>query len=195
MRKIWWITLWEFVIVLCIIIALVVTIIPKVNLLQAKARDAERKSGLNQLKIILTNYKNTNGIYPSWSWSISDMLADLVPVYIRTLPKDPWWPDIITIHGWQVVTWDYLYLWLEYKQWYVIMSVNEVWWDNANWISNRASNSLTGANPWFINTTTTVDVIKRNLCSSVSQGTIWRNNTICTANIDLYEAKYIIAEK
>lgn len=168
---------------------------PKVNLLQAKARDAERKSNLSQLRTILTNYKNTNGIYPSGSWSVSDLLSDLVPVYIRVLPKDPWWEDIVTIHGWQVVTGDYLYLWLEYKQWYVIMSVNEVWWDNANWISSRASNSLTWANPWFIGNKITVEIIKRNLCSSVSQWSISRTNNVCNANIDLYEAKYIIAEK
>ncbi len=168
---------------------------PKVNLLQAKARDAERKSNLSQLRTILTNYKNTNGIYPSGSWSVSDVLSDLAPVYIRTLPQDPWWTDIITIHGWQVVTWDYLYLWLEYKQWYVIMSVHEVWWNNANWISNRASNSLTWANPWFIDSKTTIDTIRRNLCSSVSQWIISRKDNICNANIDLYEAKYIIVEK
>lgn len=182
-------------IVVIIIIVFLVTIVPKVTLLQSTARDADRKSDLNHLQITLTNYHHTNRIYPSWSWSLSDVLSDLVPVYIRMLPQDPWWSDIITIHGWQVVTWDYLYIWLEYKQWYAIMSVSEAWWDNANWISNRASNSLTGTNPWFINNTTTVNLIKKNLCSTVSQGTIWRNNTICTANIDLYEAKYIIAEK
>ncbi len=171
------------------------SVLPRLAWIQWRARDVERKSNIQQIISALTNYQLNNDIYIGWSWAVTTILKELAPVYIRTLPKDPSWNDINTIHWSQSVKGEYLYLSLESKKWYVVMSVSEWWWMHANWISNASSLTLTWLYPWFISSNEQLATINRSLCSSVSDGVISRTWNICNGLLDQYEAKYIVARK
>lgn len=193
--KIKWFTLLEMIIILIIIGIFVISILPRLSWIQSRARDVERKSNLQQIVAALTNYQLNNGRYIWWSWVVNTTLKELVPVYIRTLPKDPYWDKITTIHWSQKALGDYIYLSLETKKWYTLMSVSEWWWMHANWISNALSTTLTGWYPWFINLNTKISTINKLLCSEVSNGIISRKGNVCTGILDKHEAKYIVARK
>lgn len=190
-----WFTFLELIVILIIIGLFVTSVLPRLSWIQWRARDVERKSNIQQIISALTNYQLNNGIYVGWSWAVSTALKELAPVYIRTLPKDPYWNDISTVHWSQSVQGEYIYLSLESKKWYVVMSVSEWWWMHANWISNASSLSLTWVHPWFINSTDKTSTINRLLCSEVSDGMISRTGNICTAVLSEYEAKYIVVRK
>jgi type II secretory pathway pseudopilin PulG len=190
-----WFTLLEVIIILIIIGLFMTSVLPRLAWIQWRARDVERKSNIQQIISALTNYQLNNGVYIWWSWAVTTVLKELAPVYIRTLPKDPSWNDINTVHWSQSVKGEYLYLSLESKKWYVVMSVSEWWWMHANWISNASSLTLTWLHPWFISSNEQLAAINRSLCSSVSDGMMSRTWNICNWLLDQYEAKYIVARK
>ena len=81
-------TLVEMLIVVVIIGILASALIPRLTWAQWRARDAARKSALNQLSTALSTYFSDNGVYTG-SWCADDLAADLVPDYITSIPRDP----------------------------------------------------------------------------------------------------------
>jgi prepilin-type N-terminal cleavage/methylation domain-containing protein len=188
-------TLVEMLIVIIIIGLLAVALVPKLTAIQGRARDVARKWDIQQLAVWLASYQLSNNLYPSWFWSVSQTLTGLAPVYLRSLPKDPFWNSITTTNWSQSVLWEYLYLSLESNKWYVLIAVSEWGGVNANWISDSTSTSMTGSLPGLISASDTVDTINKWLCTTVSNGILWRIGNVCTANYSLYQAKYIVATK
>lgn len=99
-------TLIELLVVIAIIGVLASVVLASVNTARAKSRDARRKADLNQLRLALELYYDTNGAYPpsapgpSWYSSESpqcctatnnggNWIPGLAPTYIPVLPRDP----------------------------------------------------------------------------------------------------------
>ncbi len=189
MRKtIWWFTIIEVLIIVIILGILVLLGLPKMRTLQTRTRDVVRQWDLNQLNTALQNYRTQNQSYPTTSWSINTVLANLMPVYIRSLPSDPQ-SNLHTTHATQSALWSYLYIPVENNQWYVLMAINESW--KGNRISNTNSTSLTGVQPWFISPSITIKDLQYNICLSTTSWPIARNNRKCTANLKQHEIKFI----
>jgi prepilin-type N-terminal cleavage/methylation domain-containing protein len=59
----------------------------------AKARDAERKAELQQIRSALELYRSDNGTYPVSGWVSSSQgdswIPGLTPNYLKIVPKDP----------------------------------------------------------------------------------------------------------
>ncbi len=81
-------TLVEMLIVVVIIGILAAALIPRLTGAQWRARDAARKSSLNQLSTALSTYFSDNGVYTG-NGCADDLAADLVPDYITSIPRDP----------------------------------------------------------------------------------------------------------
>ena len=103
-RKEFGFTLIELLVVIAIIGVLASTVLASVNSARAKARDARRKADLNQLRLALELYYDTNGAYPPSAagpnWYSSEpgdngsnnggnWIPGLTPTYIPILPRDP----------------------------------------------------------------------------------------------------------
>lgn len=188
-------TLVEMLVVIIIIGILAVALIPRLTAIQGRARDVARKGDLQQLAVWLASYQLSNTTYPSGSGAISQSLPWLSPLYLRSLPRDPYGSTITTTNWSQGAVWEYLYISLESNKAYVLISVNEWGWINANWISHSTSTSMTWSLPGLIAPTAQVDIINKSLCTSMSNGLLSRTGNICTADYKAYQAKYIIASK
>ena len=82
-------TLIEMLIVIVIIGILAAALIPRLNGMQARARDAARKADLNQLGTAITAYFTDFGQYPGTAdHDLSDFDAQLSP-YLSSIPTDP----------------------------------------------------------------------------------------------------------
>jgi general secretion pathway protein G len=80
-------TLLELLIVIVIIGILAVLIIPNLTSGPQRARDAQRKSDLRNMKTALETYFNDSNAYPSGNYA--GLPAVLQPNYIKTVPFDP----------------------------------------------------------------------------------------------------------
>lgn len=81
-------TLLELLIVIVIIAILVVLIVPNLISGPQRARDAQRKTDLRNLKTSLETYYNDSNSYPtSANWK-TDLSAGTTP-YMKTIPTDP----------------------------------------------------------------------------------------------------------
>jgi len=83
-------TLIEMLIVIVIIGILASALIPRLNNMQARARDAARKADLNQLGTAITAYFTDFGQYPgTGAHDINEFAAKLAPSYLSSIPSDP----------------------------------------------------------------------------------------------------------
>lgn len=80
-------TLLELLIVIVIIGILAVLIIPNLASGPQRARDAQRKSDLRNVKTALETYYNDNNAYPTGNFGA--LSAALTPNYMKTVPTDP----------------------------------------------------------------------------------------------------------
>lgn len=78
-------TLLELVVVVVVVAILALLIIPNLLSGPARARDAQRKADLRNIKTSLESYYNDNGFYPN---SLSQLEGGAVP-YIKQVPTDP----------------------------------------------------------------------------------------------------------
>lgn len=148
-------TLVEMLIVVVIIGILSAALLPRLQGAQSSARDAARRSDLNQLGSAILSYYNNRGEYPwpksctgfsnlteSYTWMIPavcirDTLMQVVE--LSSLPTDPnkgnsfkYWPtnNLATISWWQ-----YWYIKMKKNSiddwWYLLMARSETeWWSN-----------------------------------------------------------------
>ena len=141
-------TLVEMLIVVVIIGILSAALLPRLQGAQSSARDAARRSDLNQLGSAILSYYNNRGEYP-WTWNdgkcipAKNISADLMSVVeLSSLPTDPnknnqisftsewlWsWSDTIGSgqYGYLVVTKNTIP-----QGWYVLIARTETeWWSN-----------------------------------------------------------------
>src|SRR4051812_10290165 len=84
-------TLLELLIVIDIIGILAVLIVPNLTAGPQRARDAQRKSDMRNVKTALETYFNDNNQYPGGSGAsgYTALSGFLIPTYIKTLPADP----------------------------------------------------------------------------------------------------------
>lgn len=84
-------TLLELLIVIVIIGILAVLIVPNLTAGPQRARDAQRKSDMRNVKTALETYFNDNNQYPGGAGTsgYTGLSTYLVPTYIKTLPVDP----------------------------------------------------------------------------------------------------------
>ncbi|MBI2798536.1 prepilin-type N-terminal cleavage/methylation domain-containing protein [Candidatus Saccharibacteria bacterium] len=78
-------TLLELVIVIVVIGILAFLIVPQLLTGPARARDAQRKIDLRNIKTALENYYNEQGAYPT---TLTALEGGSIP-YIKTVPTDP----------------------------------------------------------------------------------------------------------
>lgn len=81
-------TLLELLIVIVIIGILAVLIVPNLTAGPKRARDAQRKSDLRNVKTALESYFNDNNVYPNAA-NYAALSTSLVPGLIKALPADP----------------------------------------------------------------------------------------------------------
>jgi len=99
-------TLIELLIVIAIIGILAVAMLPSVLSGPASARNVIRKKALLTLQAVIELYKDNTGSYPStsgaWWYENSghptDYIPNLVPDYVKILPRDPM-PNVQTVCG------------------------------------------------------------------------------------------------
>ncbi len=84
-------TLLELLIVIVIIGILAVLIVPNLTAGPQRARDAQRKSDMRNVKTALETYFNDNNQYPGGAGAsgYTALTGFLVPTYIKTMPVDP----------------------------------------------------------------------------------------------------------
>jgi len=89
-------TLIELLVVISIIGILATLMISRYGMAEKSARDAERKSDLNQYRIALENYAvKTGGVYPAYPTTVVDpsnptgLCGKLQPNYLSACPQDP----------------------------------------------------------------------------------------------------------
>ena len=146
-------TLVEMLIVVVIIGILSAALLPRLQGAQSSARDAARRSDLNQLGSAILSYYNNRGEYP-WSWEdgkcipASNISADLMSVVeLSSLPTDPnknnqikfeseeWW-----LFSWCDTIWSWQYGYLVAtkntidKWWYILIARSETEW-GSNFLS------------------------------------------------------------
>ena len=177
-------TLVEMLIVVVIIGILSAALLPRLQGAQSSARDAARRSDLNQLGSAILSYYNNRGEYP-WTGEdgkcipAKDISADLMSVVeLSSLPTDPnknntikfeseeWW-----LFSWctEIWSWQYGYLVAEKntipKWWYILIARSETEW-GSNFLSTiQASWDLMNFK-WC----TSFAQVKESKCSSHDQG-------------------------
>ncbi len=84
-------TLIELLIVIAIIGILSATVLVSLNQTRVKARDALRKSDINQVRTALELYYFDNGTYPvdGSATRLGEISSALVPKYMPKIPSDP----------------------------------------------------------------------------------------------------------
>lgn len=85
-------TLIELLVVIAIIGILASVVLASLNSARTKARDAERKSELHQLRLALEMYRNDNNSYPAtdgWIEPTGTILAALQTGGYMNMPTDP----------------------------------------------------------------------------------------------------------
>lgn len=99
-------------IVIVIIGILAVTLIPRLQLAQAKARNVARKADINQISVWVSMYKELEWAFPSNLWQVVSAW------YIKSIPKDPRITSTDPCNGtwspaWAVrqSSWFYFYAW------------------------------------------------------------------------------------
>ncbi len=79
-------TLIELLTVIAIIGILASIVLVSLSSAESKGRDAKRISDIRTIQLALEEYYNDNGHYPD---TYSDLVTDLVPTYIPSMPLDP----------------------------------------------------------------------------------------------------------
>ncbi len=88
-------TLIELLAVIAIIALLAGAILLALGPVRGKARDARRKTDLNQLQTALEAFNDDNGFYPKASGSLTsdrsnpNWISGLAPKYLKVVPSDP----------------------------------------------------------------------------------------------------------
>ena len=82
-------TLIEMLIVIVIIGILAAVLIPRLQNLQASARDTKRIADVTQVATALSAYYLDFGRYPTERTANIDDGINLVPIYLTSIPKDP----------------------------------------------------------------------------------------------------------
>jgi len=131
-------TLVELLIVIIIIGILMSALLPRLKWAQEKARDTSRKANLAQISTALDMYFNTEGNYPVGN-CMSDISWDLVPTYMRNIPKDPQESRTTSwTQQWWCTSWVYAYTDLTKngasRWWAAVIANVESYWRVANWV-------------------------------------------------------------
>lgn len=82
-------TLIELLVVIAIIGVLASIVLASLNTARKKSRDTRRVADMNQARLALELYYDSNRRYPDTSSAISSTAAGLVPTYIASWPTDP----------------------------------------------------------------------------------------------------------
>jgi prepilin-type N-terminal cleavage/methylation domain-containing protein len=80
-------TLIELLVVIAIIGILASIVLVSLSGAESKGRDAKRISDIRTIQLALEEFYNDHNYYPD---NYTDMVADLVPSYIPTMPLDPY---------------------------------------------------------------------------------------------------------
>ena len=89
MKKSQGFTLIEILVVVTIIVLLTASAVVTYSIFFKQARDAKRKTDLEQVRAALEMYRSNNDTYPvGLSWAILSSLTSPV-IYIQSLPSDP----------------------------------------------------------------------------------------------------------
>lgn len=180
-----WFTLLEVLIVIVILGLLAIALVPKMSGFQARARDVARKSDMQQISQALATYKASNGIYLSSPQlvPISNILTPLVTWNIITkLPQDPY-NNINHPYQYASATDD--------NQMYILATLNEWWWVNANYAQSFFANLPVNIMPNPMTLGFLTNVL---FCKKVEQ---WTSNRVawwnCTADVAGKDVLYMIA--
>lgn len=146
-------TLVEMLIVVVIIGILSAALLPRLQGAQSSARDAARRSDLNQLGSAILSYYNNRGEYPwpttggtAYSWVIAAKLIQdelMSVVELSSLPTDPnknneidfSWANWLFANQTKVSGWQYWYIRVMKNTipnwWYLLIARTETeWWSN-----------------------------------------------------------------
>jgi len=136
-------TLVEMLIVVVIIGILAAALLPRLTGAQAGARDAARKTALNQLVSALGGYYSEHATYPNGT-CINDIEGDIAPRFIKSIPRDPQQERITygTKNGWcgsGYFAYTPMYRQGQAGGWMVIIANTERDGKNSNWILRKTN--------------------------------------------------------
>ena len=175
-------TLIEMLIVIVIIGILASALIPRLNNMQARARDAARKADLNQLGTAITAYFTDFGQYPgTGAHDINEFAAKLAPSYLSSIPSDPLQTRVVDgIGGTAWSPGQYRFTTIKKggfaDGWFIIMAATETYWASSNYVVTASS--------WTITSQSEFNGL--NLCQNINNidpfGTNWNPCTTTSAS-------------